>query len=173
MEKTTLVELIYSDLSRITEPSLKSFIKNYFFTRGGVFRFTVWLRIVSYVKKEKILRLCYPVAYLIFRHYTYKYGIHVDSNIEIGKGLMIVHGDGVYINCNKVGNNFTIYQNVTVGVDTSGRPNICDNVTIYPGAVVVGEICLNNNCVVGANSFLNKTVDEGTTVAGVPAKRIK
>jgi len=36
MEKTTLVELIYSDLSRITEPSLKSFIKNYFFTRGGL-----------------------------------------------------------------------------------------------------------------------------------------
>lgn len=173
MKKTTLSELIYSDLSRITKPSLKSFIKSYFFTRGGVFRFTVWLRIVSYIKTKKSLILFYPAAYLIFRHYTYKYGVHIDSNITIGKGLMIVHGDGVYINCNEIGDNFTIYQNVTVGVDAGGKPSIGDNVTIYPGAVVVGKIMLNNNCIVGANSFLNKTVSEGITVAGVPAKRIK
>lgn len=86
---------------------------------------------------------------------------------------MIVHGDGVYVNCDRIGDSFTIYQNVTVGVDAGGKPSIGDNVTIYPGAVVVGKIMLNNNCIVGANSFLNKTVSEGTTVAGVPAKRIK
>lgn len=143
------------------------------FYTGGVFRFTVWLRIVSYIKKKKSLTLFYPAAYLIFRHYTYKYGVHIDSNITIGKGLMIVHGDGVYVNCDRIGDSFTIYQNVTVGVDAGGKPSIGDNVTIYPGAVVVGKIMLNNNCIVGANSFLNKTVSEGTTVAGVPAKRIK
>lgn len=167
-----LTALLKADLSRITTPTLKSFFKCYFFTRGGVFRFTVWFRIVVYVKNKKLLKWLFPVVYMIYRHYTYKYGVHIDTNIPIGKGFLVVHGDGVYINCNKIGSNFTIYQNVTVGVGKDGKPTIGDDVTVFPGAVVSGGMELKDGCIVGTNSFVNKTVDTGIRVAGVPAKRI-
>lgn len=168
----SLITILKADLSRIITPTLKSFLKCYFFTRGGVFRFTVWFRITMCVKSNKLLKWLFPVVYIVYRHYTYKYGVHIDTNIPIGKGLLIVHGDGVHINCNQIGDNFTIYQNVTIGVDKTGKPIIGDNVTIFPGAVVSGGIEIRDGCIVGANSFVNKTVDSGLRVAGVPAKCI-
>lgn len=72
-----------------------------------------------------------------------------------------------------------IYQNVTFGVlgdkDTPkfGLPTIEDNVTIYTGAVVVGNITLHEWCVIGANSFVNMDVEAYSVVAGLPAKEIK
>ena len=46
-------------------------------------------------------------------------------------------------------------------------------VTIYPGAVVIGNIKIGNNVVIGANSVVTKDVPDNTVVAGIPAKVIK
>lgn len=111
--------------------------------------------------------------YLIFRHYTYKYGVHIDSNIPIGKGLFIVHGDGVYLNCHSVGENFTIFQCVTVGTNGKGKPIIKDNVTLFTGALCIGDISIEDNVVVGGNAVLNKNTVTGGIYIGAPAVNIK
>jgi len=99
---------------------------------------------MSYVKRKKLLKYSIgSIIYIIFRHYEYKYGIHVNTNIDIGKVLKIVHGDGVYLNCKSIGENFTVYQNVTLGTDRSGGiPKVDDKVTLYTGVVICGNICL-------------------------------
>ena len=48
-----------------------------------------------------------------------------------------------------------------------------DDVTVYAGAVVVGNIVLYKGCIVGANAYVDKDVQPYTMVAGVPAKKIK
>lgn len=111
--------------------------------------------------------------WLIYRRYEFKFGVHISSNIEIGEGLCIVHGDGVYLNADKIGKNLTCYQNVTLGVKNGSVPTVCNDVTIYPNAVVYGKVILGNSSTIGANSVVNKDVQCGTTVVGAPAREIK
>lgn len=151
-----LLEYIISDLERFEKANLKSFLKWYFFPGSCVFAYQVWLRIVHNLKKRKITKYTLGIgAYLIFRHYEFKYGIHVDTNIHIGKGLQICHGDGVYLNCSYIGNNFTVYQGVTLGAKKGHEiPRVGNNVTVYAGAVCCGNIVLKDGSVVGANSYV-------------------
>lgn len=123
--------------------------------------------------RSRYKKILLPPAYLIFRHFEYKYGIHINTNIDVGEGLHIVHGNGVYLNAQSIGDNVKVYQGVTVGEGANGGiPIIGDNVTLYTNSVIVGAIELNNFSVVGANAFVNKTVNTYEIVAGIPAKVI-
>ena len=171
VERFYLRDTLKKDLARLTTPNFKGFIKEYFYPQGNMFRYVFWFRLMTKVKRTKGLQLLAPFAYLIFRHYEFKYQIHANTNIHVGAGLKIVHGDGGYLNACYIGDNFTCYQTVTLGAKR-GLPTIEDNVTIYPGSVVVGGVLLNKGCVIGANSFVNKDVPMNEIWAGVPAKKI-
>lgn len=54
-----------------------------------------------------------------------------------------------------------------------GTPVIKNNVTIYTGSVVTGDIELQDGCTVGALSYVAKSVIQYDVVAGAPAKSIK
>lgn len=166
---------IKADLKRLGEGSLLDLFKQIFFPRGNTFPYILWLRIANASKSNRLSKYTLGgISYFLLRHYEFKYGIHANTNIDIGKGLRIVHGDGVFLNCKRIGENVTIYQGVTLGANHGDAvPIIEDDVTIYPGAVVVGEIILHKGCTVGANSYVAHDVDENTVVAGAPAKRIR
>lgn len=167
----SLRELIRSDTDRLRDGNpKKSFFALYF--RRPLFRYTVWLRITHALKQHHVLRYT-PLllfSYAIFRHNEFKYGVHISSNITIGKGLLVSHGDGVYVNCTSIGDNFTVFQNVTFGTHHGKVPTIEDCVTVMPGAVIYGDVTLHNGCTVGANSVVNKDVPENTIVIGAPAR---
>lgn len=38
------------------------------------------------------------IAYSFMKHYEYKYDIHANANIYIGKGLHIKHCDDIHLN---------------------------------------------------------------------------
>jgi serine acetyltransferase len=158
---------IKSDLARLDHPSFRNFFRYYFFPQGTTFRYQTWFRLMQFVKNSRLLKYTVgPVVYLMFRHYEYKYGIHLNSNTPVGKGLCIVHGNGVYLNCRSIGDNFTCYQNVTLGKSRGGGiPSIGNNVTVFTGSVVVGNIMLNDSCTIGALSFVDKDVDQEALVA--------
>lgn len=80
------------------------------------------------------------------------------GSMTIGGGLVIHHGWSSVINAEKVGSGFQFYQNVTVGIGKGGKPVIGDNVIIYTGAVVVGNILIGNNVRIAANSVVRKDV---------------
>ncbi len=79
-----------------------------------------------------------------------------------------------------IGDNCTIYQNVTFGAKTRNRedvgiqyPQIGNNCVFYAGAVVIGGIHVADNTQVGANAVLISDTEEASVYAGVPAKRKK
>lgn len=75
-----------------------------------------------------------------------------------------------------IGNNVTLFQNVTIGEITSGKregaPVIGNNVIVFPGAVVVGRITVGDGVRIAPNVFVNFDVPPNVLVVGNPGKII-
>ena len=93
---------------------------------------------------------------------------------QIGGGLFIQHGFSTYIAAESIGENCWINQLVNIGYRDSGRsPRIGNNVTVTCGAVVLGDITIGDNAVIGANAVVIKDVEPDAVMGGVPARRLK
>jgi len=93
---------------------------------------------------------------------------------SIGPGLFIQHGFSTIVFANKIGGNCWINQQVTVGYSNrTDCPTIGNNVRIYSGAKVIGNVTIGDNSIVGANAVVIKNVPPNCTVVGVPAYIVK
>lgn len=115
--------------------------------------------------------------YWVFMHRFWSVitGAEIDLNCQIGGGLLIPHPNGIVIHPKvKIGPNCLIFQQVTIGsVNSSNPPIIGGHVDIGAGAKVLGDIMLEDNCLVGANAVVLNNVSKGATVAGIPATVVK
>ncbi|NVJ53572.1 MAG: serine O-acetyltransferase [Campylobacteraceae bacterium] len=96
----------------------------------------------------------------------------------IGRRVFIDHAIGVVIGATTViEDDVLIYQGVTLGgvsLDKGKRhPTIRKNAVIGSGAKVLGNIIIDRNSKVGANSVVVCDVPKNSTAVGVPAKIIK
>ena len=113
-------------------------------------------------------------------------GIDIHPGAHLGKAFFIDHGTGVVIGetCT-IGDNVKIYQGVTLGAlsfpkDACGEiikgakrhPTIDQNVTIYAGATILGNIVIGENSIIGGNVWLTESVDPGTKVT-IPNPQLK
>lgn len=79
------------------------------------------------------------------------------------------HGiNGIIISPDAViGANCRIFHQVTIGNDyrdVENVPTIGDNVTIYPGAKIVGKVKIGNNVEIGANAVVVEDVPDNSVV---------
>lgn len=74
-----------------------------------------------------------------------------------------------------MGDNCQVWQNVTIGVSQSGgkKPRIGNNVKICCHSVVLGDIEIGDNVIIGACAVVVKSVPSNCTVVGNPARIIK
>lgn len=107
-----------------------------------------------------------------------RYGVYVGHYAQIGPGLKFPHPTSIVIGGRvKIGSNVRLFQQVTIG----GLPRkndkrifrIGNDVTVYPGAKFVGNGCVGNNVIVGANAVVTKPFGDNVVLAGIPAKVIK
>jgi len=102
-------------------------------------------------------------------------GIESHPGAEIGKNFFIDHGSGTVIGeTTEIGDNVTIYQNVTLGGTSleqkKRHPTVGNNVVIGTGAKVLGPITIGDNVKIGANSVVTKNVPANSVVVGVPGR---
>lgn len=109
-----------------------------------------------------------------------RYGNYISPQAKIGRRLRLPHptciviGEGVVI-----GDDVTIYQNVTMGGRIVGDwrkgnyPEISGNSVIFAGAVIVGKVRIGRNCVIGANSVVTTDIPDNSTAVGAPARIVK
>lgn len=127
------------------------------------FRVVVLIRKMQESKKIRVKKR-------IQKKLKLKYMVDVGINTVIGKHFWTEHfigmviGDGV-----RIGDNCTIYQNVTLGQRKGGYPTLGNNVTVYPNAVVLGDIMVDDGAVVLAGSVVIKDVCKNGIVGGNPA----
>ncbi len=101
---------------------------------------------------------------------------HIASDIQqrLPKSTEMGHPTGIVVAAGvELGENVQINQNVTLGTRTgNGYPVIEDNVKIYAGSAVLGDITVGENSVIGANATVIEDVPADTTVVGTPARRV-
>ena len=105
------------------------------------------------------------------------FGVDIHPAAEIKGGVMIDHATGVVIGeTSKIDENVSIYQGVTLGgkgFEIGDRhPKIKSGVSIFASSTVLGNITIGKNAKVAAGSLVLKDVEAGTTVAGIPAKKL-
>ena len=152
---------------------IKSFLKS---------RFEASKNSVYMIRKAQYLYSKGSIGKLLSKMYIEKlkkkYGIFILPDKKIGKGLRLPHPNGIIFGVNSIGENCTIYQQVTMGSSHVGdykkklQPVIGDNVVIFSGAKLIGDINVASGTIIGANAVLTKSTEENTTYVGIPAKKI-
>ena len=124
------------------------------------------------------------IARIISQFSRFLTGIEIHPKAKIGKNLFIDHGMGVVIGeTSEIGNNVTIYHNVTLGGiapsinsndqrNVKRHPTIEDEVVIGSGAQVLGPVTVGCCAKIGANAVITKDVPEKAVMVGIPAKNV-
>ena len=124
------------------------------------------------------------IARIISQFSRFLTGIEIHPKAKIGKNFFIDHGMVVVIGeTSEIGNNVTIYHNVTLGGvspsinsnqqrDMKRHPTLEDNVVVGSGAQILGPITIGKNSLIGSNSVVTKDVPEKSVMAGIPAKKV-
>jgi len=139
------------------------------------FRFTYYLRKVKYYAKTKrgLGLPGYVYNRVLLHHYRMRYGFDISPATEIGEGLYIGHFGGIVVSPYAVlGANINIAQGVTIGSTSTGprkgAPIIEDRVWIGANAVLVGNITIGREALIGPGAYVFFDVPSGGVVLGNP-----
>ena len=119
----------------------------------------------------------YFLARLINHFSRFMTAIDIHPGARIGRNFFIDHGFTVIGETADIGDNVTIYQNVTLGgtnpangVAGKRHPTIEDDVIIGSGAQVLGPITVQRGAKIGANAVVTRDVPAGAVMTGIPAR---
>ncbi|HEX5517915.1 MAG TPA: serine O-acetyltransferase EpsC, partial [Pseudolabrys sp.] len=119
----------------------------------------------------------YFLARLVNHFSRFMTAIDIHPGARIGRNFFIDHGFTVIGETADIGDNVTIYQNVTLGgtnpangVAGKRHPTIEDDVIIGSGAQVLGPITVQRGAKIGANAVVTRDVPAGAVMTGIPAR---
>src|SRR5436190_8576085 len=126
-----------------------------------------WHRVAHWLFGAKLYFLARAINHLS----RFMTAIDIHPGAKIGRNLFIDHGFSVIGETAEIGNNVTIYQNVTLGgtnptngIGGKRHPTIRDNVIIGSGAQIIGPITIGERARIGANAVVIEEVPEGATM---------
>ena len=172
--------MTYSELKSVLREDLARY-KYQSYGERIFWGYLVWLRLTHFLaskcRRNKIFTPLYLILLIINRITSHFYQVQIPVWTQIEGGLKFAHYSGIVVAGSvTIGKNCTLHQNVTIGNgfshNNSGHPVIGDNVLIFPGAVIVGNIRVGNHVLVTANAVVTKDVPDNSIVGGIPARVI-
>ncbi|GJM25023.1 MAG: serine acetyltransferase [Phycisphaerae bacterium] len=173
------------DLSARSADRLSTFqlLKRFIFNPG--YRVLVYYRFAMALRRMSFPRRTSSVfASLILVRLARVPGVEFQCSEEIGAGLLMCHPHDIVIGAgSRIGRRVTIYNSVTLGArvtkaidasagDDERYPVIEDDVTIFPGARIIGFVTIGKNSIVAANAVVTKSFPPNSVIGGIPAKLI-
>jgi len=103
-------------------------------------------------------------------------GIDLHPAAQLSCPLFIDHGTGIVVGETTItGKNVKIYQGVTLGAlslkdgskikGVKRHPTIGDNVIIYAGASILGNVNIGSNVTIGSNVFITESIPDNVKVS--------
>ena len=136
--------------------------------RFGRFANSIKMPVVSHLAKVLYIMLKFISEVMT--------GIQISVNSDIAPGFYIGHFSCIIVTAEKIGQNCSIGQGVTIGSKGAGKSNgwpiIKDNVYIGAGAKIIGKITIGNDAIIGANAVVTKDVPDGHRAVGIPAQNL-
>jgi serine O-acetyltransferase len=119
----------------------------------------------------------YFLARLVNHIARFLTAIDIHPGASIGRNFFIDHGFVVIGETATIGDDVTLYQQVTLGGTNPAdgepgkrHPTIGNGVIIGSGAQMLGPIRIGDRARIGANAVVTKDVPEGATMVGIPAR---
>lgn len=97
----------------------------------------------------------------------------IPKTTKVGDGVLLFHSYGTILNAREIGEGCRIVCNITLGDKKGKTPIIGKHVEILPGAVIAGDVTIGDNCVIGPNAVVYKSVPANCVVVGNPAYILK
>lgn len=128
--------------------------------------------------RPRVLRLPFSLLYRFLEKWVeWTCGITLPYTVKLGRRVRIWHHGGMVLHARSIGDDVHIRQNTTFGIARKDRlhelPTIEDRVDIGCGAVILGDIIVGHDSLIGANAVVLKNVPPHSVAAGVPAKVVK
>lgn len=126
---------------------------------------------------HELCELGVPLVPRIMTEYAHnETGVDIHPGATLGESFFIDHGTGVVIGETvSIGDRVKIYQGVTLGAkSTRGgqtwkglkrHPTIEDDVTIYGGAIILGDVTIGRGSTIGGSVFVTEDVPPGHMVS--------
>lgn len=165
-----MFETVSADIRRLTdqEPTLG--------LKLGVVFFNLGLHAVLLYRLSRWLYLHHlgPVAVVVTYLNSVFTGAQISRGAAIGKGFVMYHPQGTVVGPTVIGEHCSLMQSNVIGQLQGGgdRPIIGDHFYAGAGAKILGEIRIGDHVRVGSNSVVTKSLPDGVTAFGVPAKII-
>ncbi|MBR0277023.1 MAG: serine acetyltransferase [Clostridia bacterium] len=150
----------------ITESKSKLFNFSYLLANYKEYRNIIRLRFFQYA--NGIIKMLSSMILIFFPKEKTLY----IGTTKIGWNLFIQHGFSTIVAAKSIGKNCHINQQVTIGYSSDKAPIIGNGVSILAGAIIVGNVTIGDNAIIGAGAVVVKDVAEQEIVGGVPAKQI-
>lgn len=99
--------------------------------------------------------------------------LKIPKTTKVGDGVLLFHSYGTILNAREIGEGCRIVCNITLGDKKGKTPIIGKHVEILPGAVIAGGVTIGDNCVIGPNAVVYKSVPANCVVVGNPAYILK
>ncbi len=135
---------------------------------------TLYYRALKYNGKGKFHKL---ISTICLKKINRNYACYLSGKAVIGNYISFPHPVGIVIGDGvKIADRVTIFQNVTLGAARIGEgekglyPQIGNDVVIFSGAKVIGNISIGDGAVIGANAVVTKDVPADVSVAGIPSR---
>lgn len=139
------------------------------------YRFGVWADSMPSI----FLRIPMSLLYLFLKTLLGLFTVNIflwagRNGARIGPGFHLVHPSNVLIGRGvEIGERCQIYHEVTLGTgQIPGTPKVGNQVTIYPGARLLGGIVVGDHSMIGANCVVTKDVPPESIILAAPSRVI-
>ena len=115
------------------------------------------------------------IARIIAEEAHYMTGVDIHPGAKISSPFFIDHGTGIVIGeTTIIGKRVRIYQSVTLGALSLAKghqlkglkrhPTLGDDIIIYAGVSILGDISIGNGVTIGSNVFLTESIPDNMKV---------